>query len=99
MLQRAAMFAASVTLSAASLTVSGDDPDKVSSELPSSTSPDALTRQLTELTDSVIPLTDRDFLEVAEALGVEVAAIKAVVEIEAGSTHQGFSAPGKPLIN
>ncbi|MCM1520725.1 MAG: N-acetylmuramidase family protein [Lachnoclostridium sp.] len=44
-------------------------------------------------------LTETDFYEVAEELGVEVAAIKAVVEIEAGKTHQGFSAPMKPLIN
>ena len=93
------MFAASVTLSAASLTVSGDDPDKISSELPSSTAPDTLASHLTEPSDSVITLTDLDIIEVAEALGVEVAAIKAVVEIEAGSTHQGFASPGKPLIN
>lgn len=44
-------------------------------------------------------LTEKDYREVAEELGVEVAAIKAVVDIEAGSTHQGFYAPGKPLIN
>jgi len=45
------------------------------------------------------PLTENDFREVAEELGVEVAAIKAVVEIEAGKTHQGFWDEGKPLIN
>lgn len=44
-------------------------------------------------------LTDEDFIEVAKELGVEVAAIKAVVEIEAGKSHQGFWAEGKPLIN
>lgn len=44
-------------------------------------------------------LTEEDFIEVAEELGVEVAAIKAVVEIEAGKTHQGFWTEGKPLIN
>ena len=44
-------------------------------------------------------LTEQDYLEVAEELGVEVAAIKAVVEIEAGKTHQGFWEEGKPLIN
>lgn len=44
-------------------------------------------------------LTDEDFREVAEELGVEVAAIKAVTEIEAGKTHQGFWAEGKPVIN
>lgn len=45
------------------------------------------------------PLTEEDFQEVARELGVEVAAIKAVVDIEAGKSHQGFWADGKPLIN
>lgn len=44
-------------------------------------------------------LTEEDFREVAEELGVEVAAIKAVVDIEAGRAHEGFYQPGKPLIN
>lgn len=43
-------------------------------------------------------LTEEDFREVAEELGVEVAAIKAVVEIEAGKSHTGFWKEGKPLI-
>lgn len=44
-------------------------------------------------------LTDEDFRIVAEELGVEVAAIKAVVEIEAGKAMKGFWAPGVPVIN
>lgn len=44
-------------------------------------------------------LTDEDFAVVAEELGVEVAAIKAVVRIEAGSAMEGFYAPGVPIIN
>lgn len=44
-------------------------------------------------------LTEKDYIEVAEELGVDVAAIKAVVEIEAGKSHRGFWSPGKPLIN
>lgn len=44
-------------------------------------------------------LTDRDYEEVASDLGVEVAAVKAVVEIEAGKAHKGFWDEGKPLIN
>ncbi len=44
-------------------------------------------------------LTEDDFREVAQELGVEVAAIKAVVDIEAGRAHQGFYQPGKPIIN
>lgn len=49
--------------------------------------------------DTVVRLTDEDYREVAERLGVEVAAMKAVVDIEAGVSHQGFFAPGKPIIN
>lgn len=44
-------------------------------------------------------LTDADYAIVAKDLGVEVAAIKAVVEIEAGKTLHGFFAPGIPVIN
>ena len=44
-------------------------------------------------------LTDEDFRIVAEELGVEVAAIKAVVKIEAGPKLQGFWAPGVPVAN
>lgn len=44
-------------------------------------------------------LTEQDFREVAEELGVEVAAIKAVVDIEAGKAHEGFFQEGKPIIN
>lgn len=44
-------------------------------------------------------LTETDFLLVADELGVEVASIKAVVEIEAGKAMKGFWAPGIPVIN
>lgn len=47
----------------------------------------------------ILTLTDEDFQQVADMLGVEVASIKAVVEIEAGRTHQGFHAPGVPIVN
>lgn len=49
--------------------------------------------------EEIARLTEEDFREVAEHLGVEVAAIKAVVDIEAGRTHEGFYMPGKPLVN
>lgn len=44
-------------------------------------------------------LTEEDYIEVAAELGVEVPAIKAVVDIETGRTHQGFWKKGKALIN
>lgn len=44
-------------------------------------------------------LTDEDFLIVAKELDVEVAAIKAVVVIEAGKSMKGFWAPGVPVVN
>lgn len=49
--------------------------------------------------DRYTHLTEQDFQLVAEELDVEVAAIKAVVEIEAGKAMQGFWAPGIPVIN
>lgn len=44
-------------------------------------------------------LTDEDFRIVAKELDVEVAAIRAVVAIEAGARMEGFWAPGVPVIN
>ncbi|MDE6637233.1 MAG: N-acetylmuramidase family protein [Muribaculaceae bacterium] len=44
-------------------------------------------------------LTEEDFKLVADQLGVEVAAIKAVVKIEAGAKLEGFWAPGVPVAN
>lgn len=44
-------------------------------------------------------LTEEDFKVIADELGVEVAAIKAVVTIEAGPKMQGFWAPGVPVAN
>ena len=44
-------------------------------------------------------LSEADFKLVADQLGVEVAAMKAVVLIEAGSEMKGFWAPGVPVVN
>lgn len=44
-------------------------------------------------------LTERDYVEVGHELGVEPAAIKAIVDIEAGKAHQGFWKEGQPIIN
>lgn len=44
-------------------------------------------------------LTDSDYREVAAELGVEVAAIKAVVDIETGRKHNGFWKKGSAIIN
>lgn len=44
-------------------------------------------------------LTEADFKLVAKELGVEIAVIKAVVLIEAGTQMKGFWAPGVPVIN
>lgn len=53
----------------------------------------------TSVPAEILRLTETDYEEVAQMLGVETAAIKAVVDIEAGKQHQGFFAPGKPIIN
>lgn len=44
-------------------------------------------------------LTDADFKLVADELDIEVAAMKAVVIIEAGEKMEGFAAPGIPIVN
>lgn len=44
-------------------------------------------------------LTEKDYEEVAKELGADVAAIKAVVEIEAGKSHNGFWSEDHPVIN
>lgn len=44
-------------------------------------------------------LSDEDFNLVAKELDVEVAAIRAVVAIEAGKDMKGFWAPGVPVVN
>jgi len=45
------------------------------------------------------PLNEADYREIAEELGVEPAAIHAVVEIETGKTSHGFYANNYPIIN
>ena len=49
--------------------------------------------------DKYYKLTEEDYNRVAAELGIDVATMKAVVEIEAGNSHQGFVEPGVPLIN
>lgn len=49
--------------------------------------------------NTVKRLSDDDFRMAAEELGIDIASMKAVVSIEAGATHQGFHAPGQPLLN
>lgn len=53
----------------------------------------------TDSLDRYDHLTEADFQLVAKELQVEAAAIKAVVEIEAGKEMKGFWAPGIPVIN
>ncbi len=99
---RAALLTGAATLGVAMLCSQSPAPESTKvadGDKPFEALPLAEARQLTEQTDTIITLTEKDFAEVAEKLGVEVAAIKAVVDIEAGRTHEGFSAPGKPLIN
>lgn len=49
--------------------------------------------------EAINRLTDDDYARVANELGVEIAAIKAVSEIEAGKNHHGFHAVGCPTLN
>ena len=44
-------------------------------------------------------ITEADFRRAADSLRCEIAAIKAVVDCEAGPTHKGFAEPGCPIVN
>lgn len=44
-------------------------------------------------------LTDCDYRQVARQLGIDIASIKAIVEIETGRTHRGFNDDGSPIVN
>lgn len=44
-------------------------------------------------------LSEEDYADAAQKLGIEVAALKAVVEVEAGRDQGGFVEPGMPIIN
>lgn len=68
-------------------------------EPPEKLGADSVENAAADVPEEIIRLTEDDYREVAEMLGVETAAIKAVVDIEAGKQHQGFFAPGKPLVN
>ncbi|MDE6716410.1 MAG: N-acetylmuramidase family protein [Muribaculaceae bacterium] len=45
------------------------------------------------------PISELDYDQAAERLGVDIATIKAVVEVETGTKRKGFSRMGVPLIN
>lgn len=46
-----------------------------------------------------IGLTEEDYQIVADSMGIEVATIKSIVEIETGRCHDGIVEPGIPLVN
>lgn len=48
---------------------------------------------------SLTRLSEDDYQHAADRLGVEVAVIKAVIEVEAGPAAKGFSEEGMPIIN
>ena len=80
--------------------------DLLSEEVPSDSIPQETSLLINEVdslgkddNERYLHLTESDFVLVAEELDVEVAAIKAVVEIEAGKAMKGFWAPGVPVIN
>jgi len=60
-------------------------------------SPTPTSEQVASDADRYTRLTNADYRRVAQELGVDVAAIKAVSKVEGGS--QGFVSPGKPTIN
>lgn len=56
-------------------------------------------RYIDEMCDSVIVrLNDDDYADVARRLDIDIAAIKAVVDVETGRQHIGFCAPHLPIV-
>lgn len=99
---RAAFLLAAILVSAALFSMPEDGIDVGDSDETDTSITSVLNQVLeasTPPSDTIIRLTEDDFREVAKHLGVDVAAIKAVVDIEAGPSHQGFAAPGQPLVN
>lgn len=95
-------------------TLTADTPASTEQPSPEGTeTPDSLLTEMGALISTVLThpnpeanlptryesLTDEDFRIVAEELGVEQAAIKAVARIEAGAGFKGFCAPGVPIVN
>ncbi|MDE6510891.1 MAG: N-acetylmuramidase family protein [Muribaculaceae bacterium] len=109
----AAILSVSAACAGTAQTAPGADDSTANEILRDDSRPDtALTDDASELVSLVLTempkedekvkyetLTEEDFKSVAEELGVEVAAIKAVVKIEAGPKLQGFWAPGVPVAN
>jgi len=79
-----------------------DDPDIFDYQFLPALTPEHLDSLMLIVDPTVLStrrLTDDDYRSVAEELGIEVASMKAVVEIEAGASHKGFHSPGKPIVN
>lgn len=76
-----------VAMPVATADAPADDPER-QAESPAACGADRYTR-----------LSDADYQSVADSLGVSVACIKAVVEIETGNCGQGFGPDSMPIIN
>lgn len=44
-------------------------------------------------------LSDNDYQQIADEIGIDVPSMKAIVEIEAGQTHMGITSSGLPVVN
>ena len=91
-------FIASLAVISA-LSLQADPDTSVVSGMPDSMAVTACSKAKPQNDCSGLRLSEEDYRKAAEKLGVETAVIKAVVEIEAGRSHNGFHAPGMPLIN
>jgi len=97
---------ASIVISSAALVpmvsaLSGSSPDVGSSPDADTVcyASDSLMIDSAALAARYLRLTEEDYAAVAAKLGINTAAIKAVVDIETGQRHEGFTADCKPIIN
>lgn len=74
------------------------EPEKQQDEIERQLDSIFISSSLISLPDFSTSLSDRDMQMAADTLGVELAVIKAVIEVEAGQPHCGIIAPGIPLV-
>lgn len=95
----AIIIAVAITAAADSISTTPTSPNAAIATVDSTPAADTLQLPQPVQLDTCKELTEAVYAQVARELQVEVAAIKAVVEIEAGVKHKGFVSPGKPIIN
>lgn len=97
MMKKSAILALSVAAATAFTALARPGCASAEDDAPMPDTPsDSISQAPTEAGDA--PLNEADYARAADSLGVDVAAIHAVIDVEAGVRHKGIWADGKPLV-